>query len=118
MTRRWPCIIAVMLWCLLAAIIPVWAERAWVLWVEAPLGADQWSVANVPQSRFETREECQKHADDLDAFDRSLTKMHGASGQAIDAFSCLPCTVDPRPEGALPRPSCATDPGGASCGSR
>ena len=86
---------------LLAFAAAASAECAWVLWVEAPLGSDQWSVPKVPQSQFESREECQKQADDLNAFERTLRKMHGASGQASDAFSCFPCTVDPRPEAAL-----------------
>ena len=118
MTRRTRRIVGAMLWCLLTLARCASAECPWVLWVEAPVGSDQWSVANVPQARFESREDCQKQAEDLGAFDRSLTKMHGGSGQAVDAFSCLPCTVDPRPEAALPPPSGAIDPGGTSCGSR
>jgi hypothetical protein len=77
------------------------AECAWVLWVEAPAGSDQWSVASVPESRFARREDCQRRADDLNTFELTVAKMQGASGNATDAFSCLPCTVDPRPEGAL-----------------
>ena len=30
-----------------------------------------------------------------------MTKAHGTSREAHDAFTCFPCTVDPRPEGAL-----------------
>lgn len=30
-----------------------------------------------------------------------LHRMQGASGAAHDAYICQPCTVDPRPEGAL-----------------
>jgi hypothetical protein len=30
-----------------------------------------------------------------------MHKMQGMSGAARDEFSCFPCTVDPRPEGAL-----------------
>jgi hypothetical protein len=77
------------------------AECAWVLWIESPLGSDQWSVACVAQSRFASREDCQRQADDLNAFELTMARMHGMSGKAIDTFSCLPCTVDPRPDGAL-----------------
>lgn len=71
------------------------------LWVESPVGSDQWSVASVPQPRFEGRNECQRLADDLSKFELTIAKMQGATGEANDAFSCLPCTVDPRAEGAL-----------------
>ena len=77
------------------------AECAWVLWVEAPTASDQWSVASVPQSRFTAKDECQQRADDLNAFELTLHRMQGTSGEAHDAYSCQPCTVDPRPEGAL-----------------
>lgn len=77
------------------------AECAWVLWVEAPVGSDQWSIASVPQTRFTVSKDCQRFADDLNVFELTMRKMHGASADARDEFSCLPCTVDPRPEGAL-----------------
>jgi hypothetical protein len=34
------------------------ADCAWVLWVEAPAGSHQWSIASVPQSRFAAKGEC------------------------------------------------------------
>jgi hypothetical protein len=77
------------------------AECAWVLWVEAPTGSDQWSIATVPQSRFTSKEHCQRSADDLNVFELTLHKMQRTGGEAHDAYSCQPCTVDPRPEGAL-----------------
>lgn len=76
-------------------------ECAWVLWVETPTGSDQWSVASVPQSRFTAKDDCVRRADDLNAFEATMHRMQGASGEAHDAYSCQPCTVDPRPEGAL-----------------
>jgi hypothetical protein len=77
------------------------AECAWVLWVEAPQGSDQWSIASVPQSRFTSKEGCQHLADDLNAFELTMGKMQRADGDAHDAFTCFPCTVDPRPEAAV-----------------
>jgi len=77
------------------------AECPWVLWVEAPMGSDQWSVVRIPQSQFGTREECQRHADDLNALEVTMAKGEFAAGAAHDVFTCFPCTVDPRPESAL-----------------
>jgi hypothetical protein len=34
---------------LVLAAISASAECPWVLWVEAPVGSDQWSIASVPQ---------------------------------------------------------------------
>jgi hypothetical protein len=86
---------------LLLTPVGVFAECEWVLWVEAPVGSDQWSVPSVPQSRFTARENCQRFADDLNTLELNMHKMQGMSGAARDEFSCFPCTVDPRPEGAL-----------------
>jgi len=88
-------------WVLWESPSPETADCAWVLWVEAPMGSDQWSVAHIPQSRFSVREECQRHADDLNAFDLTMAKGEFAAGATHDVFTCFPCTVDPRPEGAL-----------------
>jgi len=77
------------------------AHCHWVLWVETPTGSDQWNIASAPQSRFATKGDCQPRADDLNAFELTMHRMQGTGGEAHDAYSCQPCTVDPRPDGAL-----------------
>ena len=86
---------------LVASASPPAPECAWVLWVETPTGSDQWNVASVPQSRFAAKGDCQRRADDLNAFELTMHRMQGSRGEAHDAYSCQPCTVDPRPEGAI-----------------
>jgi hypothetical protein len=93
--------IAVIFLCILAAAAGATPDCAWVLWVEAPEGSDQWNIPKVPESRFTVKADCQRRADDLNVFEATMTKAHGTSREAHDAFTCFPCTVDPRPEGAL-----------------
>lgn len=88
--------------CVLALVTAVSAECPWVLWVETPATSDQWAIAAVPQSRFTAKESCERLAADLNTFELSMSSAHRARGEAHDTYSCLPCTVDPRPEGALP----------------
>lgn len=101
MTTRWPPMVVTAFCGLFALATSVSAECPWVVWVEAPVGSDQWSVASVPQSQFPARGDCQRLADDLNAFESTMFNMQGLSGEGRDRFSCFPCTVDPRPEAAL-----------------
>lgn len=81
---------------LLALAASASAEGAWVLWVEAPTGSDQWSIAAGPQSRFTAKGDCQRRADDLNAFELTMHRMQRTGGAAHDAYSCQPCSVTPR----------------------
>jgi hypothetical protein len=83
----------------LAAPMQAWAE--WVLWVEAPAGSDQWSIAGMSPSKFAAEHECKQHALALNEFEVTMAKAERMTGDSRDVFSCLPDTVDPRPEGAL-----------------
>ena len=76
-----------------------WAE--WVMWVEAPVGSDQWSIASVREPRFKAKEECERRAQTLNDSEATIAKMERMTGDSRDVFTCLPDTVDPRPEGAL-----------------
>jgi hypothetical protein len=84
-------------------VAPVNASAAekWVLWVEAPAGSDQWSVASIPPSKFTAKDDCERRARYLNESERAIARMQRTTGESGDAFSCLPDTVDPRPEGAL-----------------
>ncbi|HEU5190338.1 MAG TPA: hypothetical protein VFX14_11665 [Methylomirabilota bacterium] len=73
------------------------AVVVWVIWVEEPVGSDQWSVAHIPAPRFDTREACEQKAGELNDLERSIATMQRSVGEARDQFSCLPDTVDPRP---------------------
>ena len=82
---------------LLVSVTPSAAEGVWVLWVEAPVGSDQWSIADIPSPRFATREACEQRARELNDLERSIAALQRATGAALDQFNCLPDTVDPRP---------------------
>jgi len=88
--------------CLLLTALPLAAMQTgaggpWVLWVEAPAGSDQWSLI----SRFPAKDDCERRAVRLNEAEQSVAKTERMTGESLDAFSCLPETVDPRPEGAL-----------------
>ncbi len=89
--------------CLLSLATSAQAERVWMLWVESPAGSDQWSLAPIAEPGFKTEEDCQRRAQDLNDFELTMAKGERWSGEAREIFSCLPDTVDPRPEAALPR---------------
>jgi hypothetical protein len=73
------------------------AHCEWVLWVESPVGSDQWSVARATQSAFEAKGDCDRRAEALNDLERTVATIERSTGEARDLFTCLPCTVDPRP---------------------
>lgn len=88
--------------CVLLTALPLVAMQtraggAWVLWVEAPAGSDQWSVV----ARLPAKDECERRAVYLNDAEKTVAKTQRMTGESLDVFSCLPETVDPRPEGAL-----------------
>ena len=99
MARPWRISVAVIV--LMAAAMQAWSASTWVLWVEAPAGSDQWSIAAMPEPKFVAKEECERRAQALNDFEQFVAKMERMTGDSRDHFSCLPDTVDPRPEGAL-----------------
>ncbi len=103
MTIGWLGVLLVALRCLLAVTASASAERVWLLWVEAPAGSDQWSLAPIAEPKFKTEEDCQRRAQDLNDFELTIANGERWGGEARDLFTCLPDTVDPRPEAALPR---------------
>ena len=110
MITRWPSIVVAMLGILLAVATPAVAQSAWMLWMETPAGSDQWSTAHISEPRFKTKEDCQRRAQDFNDLELSIAKMERTGAEAGDLFTCLPDTVDPRPETAL-RPD-TVDPRG------
>ena len=69
----------------------------WVIWVEEPVGSDQWSVAHIPAPRFDTREACEQKAGELNDLERSIATMQ-RSAPMISVVLMLSIT--------LSKPSC------------
>jgi hypothetical protein len=98
MARLWRVFVVI----IVLTLAPMQAASAeWVLWVEAPAGSDQWSIADMSPSKFAAENECKRHALALNEFEVTMAKAERMTGDSRDVFSCLPDTVDPRPEGAL-----------------
>jgi hypothetical protein len=98
--------IAAMLVALVLVLAPISAsaECPWVLWVEAPVGSDQWSIASVPQTRFTASNDCQRFADDLNAFERTRARCTGraatpATSSAVSRAQSIRDRKDPHPRG-------------------
>ena len=100
MARLWR--LSVVVIGLTLAPMQAWAaQQLWVLWVETPIGSDQWNIVSISKSRFKAMEECEEQARKLNEFELTIAKMERMTGDSRDLFTCLPDTVDPRPESAL-----------------
>jgi hypothetical protein len=97
MARLWRLSVVV----IVLALAPMQAWADWVLGVEAPAGSDQWSIASMSPSKFAAENDCKRHALALNEFEITMAKAERMTGDSRDVFTCLPDTVDPRPEGAL-----------------
>src|SRR6266851_3303316 len=114
MTRRWPCIVAAMLSCLLVAATSALAECAWVLWSQP---YSPHPGAWVLQTAYPTIAACTQDLDQREKnareskwsidrraatdlfilYTRGCTKLDirdGTTGGTT--WQCLPDTVDPR----------------------
>lgn len=90
--------VAPIVFCVLLAIAAsAHAHCEWVLWVESPVGSDQWSVARATQSAFEAKGDGDRRAEALNDLERTVAEIERSTGEARDLFTCLPRTVDPRP---------------------
>jgi hypothetical protein len=97
MARFWR--VSVVVIALTLTPMQAWAE--WVMWVETPVGSDQWSIAAITQARFKAKQECESRAQKLNESEAAIANMERMTGDSRDVFTCLPDTVDPRPEAAL-----------------
>lgn len=83
------------------------AACAWVLWVESPMGSNQWKVSTSLKFVYEKRDECERHAQAaLDAKIRRVEdeeKKFGRRLSETEFWTCLPDTMDPRGPKGGPR---------------
>jgi hypothetical protein len=85
MTKRWPCILTLLLCCLFAFASPVRAACAWVLWGQS---VDPWNaLVALPLGAWASRDQCEEERRKREQAPEELR---------MAAYTCLPDTIDPR----------------------
>jgi hypothetical protein len=99
-TTRLALPLVLLVYFILAGATSAGAECAWVLWVESPMGSNQWSLSTSVTFVFNKRDQCERSARmALDAKVKRVEeekKQWGGRVSPDEFWACLPDTIDPR----------------------